>query len=487
MTLLVSWFWQGLLVAAGAGLLLRLLPRVNAATRHVIWWGALGGVIVLGIVHLVGAVVAPGPIVLGTAGLGVDSRAAFVSLPAAPDWLLTLAFSVWAVAALHGWLRILRGVRHVAGLRRQAVPLDPDRAARFARWTAGRFRRPAPVYVTQLPVGACAIGFRRPAILVSQRLLDTLDDEGLDQVLLHEQAHLDRHDDWLRALQSLVTSAAVIHPAVHVIARHIDLEREAACDDRVVTATGGAGEYAACLTNAAGAIAPAAVAAVSALGGASSGGTLRVRIARLLDPRPDRGRRVVRPVVAAAAASISALLVAAPLMPSLVVFVERAAPPADFALVEARPTVAAAPAGTARAGEAVARELPPAAAPPRARAAVVVRDAVAGDLHAEPQAVSAAQAPEPAAPPPTADPLAAGAHEIPHETLGASTLPVADVPPLQQAAGPVTTRSRPASPEASFLGDMSSFGKTTATTAWKAGLSVAGTFTRAGKAIGRFF
>src|SRR5258708_30495663 len=47
------------------------------------------------------------------------------------------------------------------------------------------------------------------------------------------RSHLARYDDWLRMVQALVTALCGLHPAVHFIGARIDLEREAACDDRV--------------------------------------------------------------------------------------------------------------------------------------------------------------------------------------------------------------------------------------------------------------
>src|SRR5437870_5606338 len=39
--------WQGAIVAALVWLALRFSPRINAATRYVIWWAVLGVVLVL--------------------------------------------------------------------------------------------------------------------------------------------------------------------------------------------------------------------------------------------------------------------------------------------------------------------------------------------------------------------------------------------------------------------------------------------------------
>src|SRR5260370_21934325 len=65
---------------------------------------------------------------------------------------------------------------------------------------------------------------------------------------LHEAAHLARGDDVALIFQRLLQAVFALHPVVHWIARRIDLEREIACDDFVVEATGQPRPYAACLT-----------------------------------------------------------------------------------------------------------------------------------------------------------------------------------------------------------------------------------------------
>lgn len=51
MTLIVTWLWQGLAIACITVLALKATPRLNAATRHVIWWLALAAVLAIPVVH----------------------------------------------------------------------------------------------------------------------------------------------------------------------------------------------------------------------------------------------------------------------------------------------------------------------------------------------------------------------------------------------------------------------------------------------------
>lgn len=495
MTSLVAWLWQGILLAALIELLLRAFPRLNAATRHVVWWAALGGLFALPFAPVAARLVAaPAAPVTSASRLMVESGAV-VSLPAMPGWALVLVVAAWAGIAGRGIVRTARGIRNVGALRQRARPLDDIRAARLARWASGRRRRAALLCVTDASIGACAVGFRRPAILVSSDLLDAVTDDVLEQIVLHEQAHLDRYDDWSRLLQKVLSAIGAVHPAVHLINRRIDLEREVACDDRVVSITGAPIDYAACLAEAAAATSGVPVLVPSAVGmSAANGRNLRARVVRLLDARHQGDGRVVKPVVAGAAASIATILSVAPVLPSLVVFVERAAPPAPLATAR---VLASRPAAT-RLRSVVDPLSGVAAGSPASRAAAaasldavvaggqgdrVVENATARPASAEPDA----QTPAAAAYDDAVETLPDGVRDVPVETLHALGVVVVEAPPVHERAAAPAVAPPAAIADASFFGGVSRFGRSSAATARRAGVSVAGTFARAGKAIGKVF
>jgi BlaR1 peptidase M56 len=175
--------------------------------------------------------------------------------------------------------------------------------------------------------GVGALGLGRPAILVSRSVADALSDESLDEIVMHEQAHLDRYDDWSQLLLAIVVSLVGLHPAVRFLARRLDIDREAACDDRVVSSTGATRRYAGSL------LAVAAVSNREAAGAELAAGVLtatttvsalRVRVGRLLDPRRDRSARLASAtslvIMTALAISVVILTQLAP----VVIFVEAA-------------------------------------------------------------------------------------------------------------------------------------------------------------------
>jgi bla regulator protein blaR1 len=159
-------------------------------------------------------------------------------------WGLML-LGVWAFVAGTLLLRLARGYAAVVRMKRDATPLDDPLV--LAQLHAAGHRRRATVARSRLVDVPCAVGFRRPMILIPARLAASLDVDDLARVVLHESAHLQRYDDWLNALEQVVCALQFFQPALYVARRGIDFEREVACDDRVLAAAGDPLRYAECL------------------------------------------------------------------------------------------------------------------------------------------------------------------------------------------------------------------------------------------------
>jgi beta-lactamase regulating signal transducer with metallopeptidase domain len=80
-----------------------------------------------------------------------------------------------------------------------------------------------------------------PRLVFPQRLLDRLDDEQQTTLILHELAHVLRHDHWVRLLELIVTGLFWWHPVVWWAKREIHEAEEQCCDAWVVWAMSGAG------------------------------------------------------------------------------------------------------------------------------------------------------------------------------------------------------------------------------------------------------
>src|SRR6202043_2235001 len=107
--------------------------------------------------------------------------------------------------------------------------------------------------------------------------LSGLPAEHLEALLLHELAHIRRHDYLVNILQSIGEALLFYHPAVWWVSGHIRAERELCCDDMAVSVSGDALTYSRALAQLESYRPVHLTAAVAA-----NGGSLPDRIARLL-------------------------------------------------------------------------------------------------------------------------------------------------------------------------------------------------------------
>ncbi len=101
----------------------------------------------------------------------------------------------------------------------------------------GLRRVPAVVSVaTDCPLFVC--GLWRPRLVLPSRLMASLDGAARRQVILHELAHVKRHDlpwGWPVEIARIVY---FFHPLVYWVAYQLRLERELACDQLAMAHSG---------------------------------------------------------------------------------------------------------------------------------------------------------------------------------------------------------------------------------------------------------
>jgi GWxTD domain-containing protein len=200
----------------------------------------------------------------------------FVSVASARSFSLDPA-SLWIVGAgllygyrLLGWLAAQR-------LRRRGVCAASSEWQQRLAVLGRRFRmtRPVALLESALAETPMTLGLWRPVILMPLGLLAGLPGAQVEAILLHELAHIRRHDYLVNLLQAVVEGLLFYHPAVWWVSHVIRREREMCCDDLAVGETGDALNY----TRALAALEQHRV-RVPIL--AVSGGSLMVRIQRLL-------------------------------------------------------------------------------------------------------------------------------------------------------------------------------------------------------------
>ena len=157
----------------------------------------------------------------------------FISLP---DHFALYVFGLWALISSAILVRLFLGYLGIRKLRRKAYVLDRGLQQRVDRISSVQQRiRPTFIRVSNRISTPMAIGLLNPMILLPESLVDQLSAEELDQVVLHELSHIRRFDDWGNLIQRIAHALLFFHPAIWWINRQLNLEREIACDDYVLS------------------------------------------------------------------------------------------------------------------------------------------------------------------------------------------------------------------------------------------------------------
>jgi len=333
---LVHSLWQCTLIALGMRIALAAVPARAAAARY--WLCCAGLALMLASAAATAITTARGaPAALRAASAAAEARAA-AAVPAAPRpprleraaplaalrpaavalggaraawddaargverWFPALV-TLWALGAAlfsarlwGGWLLVRRLVR---------VGVAPPPATLVATLERLRRRigvsRPVRLLMSARVHVPTVIGWLRPVVLLPVSALTGLTPRQLELLILHELAHVRRHDHLVAVLQAVAEAALFHHPAAWWASGRIREAREHCCDD-LVTSLEGVRDYVDAL---------ASMEAVRirrpALALAADGASLLGRVRRLVDaraPRPSSAPRLAAGGVLLAAAAL---------------------------------------------------------------------------------------------------------------------------------------------------------------------------------------
>jgi beta-lactamase regulating signal transducer with metallopeptidase domain len=92
-------------------------------------------------------------------------------------------------------------------------------------------------YVSDHVSSPVTFGFFKPVVLVPTWFFTGLSADQCEVIILHELAHIRRHDYATNILQIFIKTVFFYHPAVQFICRSTDADREHACDDFAIHIT----------------------------------------------------------------------------------------------------------------------------------------------------------------------------------------------------------------------------------------------------------
>lgn len=255
------------LLLGAAGCVAALLRRrTSAATRHLIWSLALVGTLLLPMA----SVALPGwSFTIGTAPKAADAAPVIdranesVTSPRTPASVTVNADAPAAGARRFNlsWPALIGGVYsggvavilialfgHRSSVRRCARHASDVRDPEWSRLLAECARRIGVRSEVRLLRSReqsmpMTFGIRRPSILIPA-IADTWTGDRRRAVILHELAHIARRDCLTQTLAFVACALYWFHPAMWCVRRRLRIERELACDDRVIAAGTRPREYA---------------------------------------------------------------------------------------------------------------------------------------------------------------------------------------------------------------------------------------------------
>ena len=263
-----------------AAIVQALLSRwTSAATRHLVWTLAIAGVLLLPVLSLA---LPDWTVVIRAKAPAIADRAPVIGreqqpiVPASSSTSLATSLEsargtppaagfgrrgFAAVTDTLSWSAVVVGV-YAAGVILMLIQLVMQRWSirRLAReatdiksfeWThlsvecahSLGLHRPVRLLRSRESSMPMAFGTRRPAILLPA-IAATWPDDRRRAVVLHELAHVVRYDCLVQTLAFAACTMYWFHPVVWWVARRLRIERELACDDRVIAAGTQPREYA---------------------------------------------------------------------------------------------------------------------------------------------------------------------------------------------------------------------------------------------------
>jgi beta-lactamase regulating signal transducer with metallopeptidase domain len=245
-------FWQAGLMAAVLFLAFRILKRVPAGARMLLWW-LVCLKFVLGL-----ALVQPIPLPVLTPAMAIPQSLDSAIVPAAPlavdapsqpeNWMLALPWLEFAAIALAVlWLAgltvqapVLVGqLLRARALRRRAQPVGGEVRQQFDELARQAGLRRIPDLRASNEIHTPHVcGLWRPAVLIPEAALTQWAPAELTMTLGHELVHVRHKDLWYGLVPSVAVRLFFFHPLARLAAREYVLAREAACDARTLSLTG---------------------------------------------------------------------------------------------------------------------------------------------------------------------------------------------------------------------------------------------------------
>lgn len=194
-------------------------------------------------------------------------------------WIMgVVLLSLWHMTTWSISRRLLKDTELASG--------DVQRLFARSKRRLGMSKKTIELRVSRYAWAPMVVGWFRPVILLPVSVLTALTPHELESILIHELAHVRRHDYTLNLLQVAIETVLFFHPCVWWLSRRIRIEREYRADDVAIQYGAGPEIYVHSLLRIA-----ETCRSQSHVTVAATGGSLADRAARLLGVTTESTRR----------------------------------------------------------------------------------------------------------------------------------------------------------------------------------------------------
>ena len=145
--------------------------------------------------------------------------------------------------------RFIRNYRYVQVIRQYGLNRPAAEWRLFVNRIAAQMgiRKPVQIWLSEWVTSPVTIGFLKPVILVPMAVINQLSTQQMEAVLLHELAHIRRHDYLLNLVINIIRTILYFNPFARAFVSIVESEREKNCDELVLQFQYGGYDYAAAL------------------------------------------------------------------------------------------------------------------------------------------------------------------------------------------------------------------------------------------------
>lgn len=237
--------WQGAIIYGVLYLVIQPVFKFKASTRYTI--ATMGGLLMLGSFLYTFTELFQWSVVSSEA----SAQSYWKQLPGLVPPAVPLT-AVEYIEMLFPWLVLLysvgliiqsvifwKGYRKIQNLKNavhQSVPKDWMIKLETLRTELGIGRKIG-YYLSDKIQVPLVIGYIKPIILFPAMLATQLEMNQLEAIMIHELSHIRRNDYLFNLLRTLTETILFFNPFAWLIGKMMDIERENACDDKVIQLT----------------------------------------------------------------------------------------------------------------------------------------------------------------------------------------------------------------------------------------------------------